>query len=157
MFPENPLAPRAQGVRATDIASHTLGAPVDDLSPPLICAETEVKKREFWAIRLRALARDGRTLLTLSCAHTPGEEHEMIIIRHWDLSSQTRFGKKPHPHIVTSVLAAFCKSFAPPYINKPGSVCAHCVYARTQVRRYYTFGGKYSAMSTGKKGGRPGL
>src|SRR5258708_29378682 len=29
MFPENPLAPRAQGVRATDIASHTLGAPVD--------------------------------------------------------------------------------------------------------------------------------
>src|SRR6266852_1252922 len=101
MFPENPLAPRAQGVRATDIVSHTLGAPVDDLSPPLICAETEVKKREFWAIRLRALARNGRTLLTLSCARTPGEEHEMIIIRRWDLSSQTRFGKKPRPHIVT--------------------------------------------------------
>src|SRR5215467_5132836 len=56
MFVEDPRAPRAQSVRATDIVSHTLGAPIDDLSPPLVCLETAAKKREFWAIRLRALA-----------------------------------------------------------------------------------------------------
>jgi len=152
MFPENPLAPRAQGVRATDIVSHTLGAPVDDLSPPLICAETEVKKREFWAIRLRALARDGRTLLTLSCAHTPGEEHEMIIIRRWDLSSQTRFGKKPRPHIVTSVLAGYCNDCAPPYAITPEVDSAAFVYAGSKVRLYDTVAGTYSELPSGTMG-----
>ncbi|TME08961.1 MAG: J domain-containing protein [Chloroflexi bacterium] len=58
--------PRALGVRATDVVKHTLGAPPGLLSAPLICAEEEVEKRQFWAIRLRVLAQDTRTLLTRS-------------------------------------------------------------------------------------------
>jgi WD40 repeat protein len=152
MLSEDPLAPRSQGVRASDIVSHTLGTPVDNLSPPLICAETEVTKREFWAIRLRALARDGRTLLTLSCAHTPGEEHETIIMRRWDLTSQTRFGKKPRPHITTSVLAGYCNDCTPPYAITPGVDSAAFVYAGSKVRLYDAVAGTYSELPCGTMG-----
>jgi WD40 repeat protein len=152
MLSEDPLAPRSQGVRSSDIVNHTLGTPVDNLSPPLICAETEVKKREFWAIRLRALACDGRTLLTLSCAHTPGEEHETIIIRRWDLSSQTRFGKKPRPHIMASVLAGYCNDCAPPYAITPGVDSAAFVHAGSRVRLYDTVAGTYSELPSGTMG-----
>ena len=152
MLSEDPLAPRSQGVRASDIVSHTLGTPVDSLSPPLICAETEVTKREFWAIRLRALARDGRTLLTLSCARTPGEEHETIIMRRWDLTSQTRLGKKPRPHITTSVLAGYCNDCAPPYAITPGVDSAAFVYAGSKVRLYDTVAGTYSELPGGTMG-----
>jgi len=152
MFVEDPRAPRAQSVRATDIVSHTLGAPIDDLSPPLVCLETAAKKREFWAIRLRALAQDGRTLLTLSCAHAPGEEHEMIIIRRWDLSAQTRFGKKLRPHIMTSVLAGYCNDCAPPYALTPEVDNAAFVYAGSKVRLYDTVAGTYSELPSGTMG-----
>src|SRR5271157_5113067 len=82
---EDPRAPRALGVRGTDIVKHVIGTPIDALSEPLVCAEDEIEKRQFWAIRLRALAQDAQTLLTLSCAHVPGEQDEMVIMRRWDL------------------------------------------------------------------------
>src|SRR6185312_14632744 len=53
---KDPLAPRVHGVRGTDVVTHTLGTPPEKLSEPLSCAESEIEKREFWAIRLRALA-----------------------------------------------------------------------------------------------------
>ena len=132
--------------------SHTLGTPVDNLSPPLTCAETEVTKREFWAIRVRALARDGCTLLTLSCARTPGEEHETIIMRRWDLTSQTRFGKKLRPHITTSVLAGYCNDCTPPYTITPGVDSAAFVYAGSKVRLYDAVAGTYSELPSGTMG-----
>src|SRR5215472_1861830 len=93
---EDPRAPRALGVRGTDVVQHVIGTPVDSLSEPLVCAEEEIEKRQFWAIRLRALAQDARTLLTLSCAHAPGEQNEMVIMRRWDLYAPARkhFGRK---------------------------------------------------------------
>ncbi len=60
---EDPRAPRAHGVRGTDIVKHVIGAPISALSEPLVCAEDEIEKRQFWAIRLRALSQDARTLL----------------------------------------------------------------------------------------------
>src|SRR5437764_177274 len=65
LLPEDTFGPRALGVRATDIVRHSIGAPPESLSKPLICAEEEVEKRQFWAIRLRALAQNAHTLLTL--------------------------------------------------------------------------------------------
>ena len=73
LLPEDTFGPRSLGVRATDIVRHSIGAPAESLSKPLICAEEEIEKRQFWAIRLRALAQNARALLTLSCAHVPGE------------------------------------------------------------------------------------
>src|SRR5579863_2361920 len=85
---EDALAPRALGVRGSDVVGlsvdRTLVKPAIMLEKPLVCAEEEMEKRQFWAIRLRALARDAQTLLTLSCAHVPGETGEMAIVRRWD-------------------------------------------------------------------------
>ncbi|HEY6410024.1 MAG TPA: J domain-containing protein, partial [Ktedonobacteraceae bacterium] len=64
LLPEDNYGPRAVGVRATDVVKHHLGTSPRTLSKALICAEEEVEKRRFWAIRLRALAQDGRSLLT---------------------------------------------------------------------------------------------
>ncbi len=87
---EDPRAPRALGVRGTDIVKHVIGTPMNTLSEPLVCAEDEIEKRQFWAIRLRALSQDTRTLQTLSCAHVPGEPNEMVIMRRWDLFAPVR-------------------------------------------------------------------
>lgn len=152
LLSQDPRAPRAQGVRATDIVSHTIGTPVDELSPPIICAENEITKRQFWAIRLRALARDARTLLTLSCAHTPGEENEMIIIRRWNLAAQTRFSKKRRLQIAASVLAGYCADCTPPYAITPEIDIVAFVYVGNKVRIYDTINGTYSELPSGTMG-----
>src|SRR5258706_4350018 len=56
LLQDDPLAPRSQGVRATDVVQHRIGTPADVLSTPLICAEDQIEKRQFWAIRLRKLS-----------------------------------------------------------------------------------------------------
>src|SRR5947209_14300508 len=61
----------------TTLFRSTIGTPAESLGSPLVCIEEGIEKRVFWAIRLRALAQDARTLLTLSCAHVPDEENEM--------------------------------------------------------------------------------
>jgi DnaJ domain len=173
---EDPRAPRAQGVRATDIVSQPIG--VDAVDPrfivglplagtrgsnslagtrgkPLVCAEDQGAKRQFWAIRLRSLAQDAHTLLTLSCANTPnkpGEPNEMIIIRRWDLTAQTRFGKKPQPRIMSSMIADNCAECTPPYAVTPRVDTLAFVHAGHKVRLYDTVAGTYSELPSGTIG-----
>src|SRR5260370_32346086 len=118
---EDARAPRALGVRGTGVWHQVMGTPAGALSEPLVCAEHEIEKRQFWAIRMRALAQDARTLLTLSCAHAPGEHDEMIIIRRWDLYPQVRkrFGGKNQPQISASLLGGLCADWTPPYSISP--------------------------------------
>jgi WD40 repeat protein len=149
---QDPLVPRAYGVRGTDVVTYRMGEPTDRLSPALVCAENEAAKRSFWAIRLRSLAQDGHTLLTLSCAQTPGEQQEKIIIRRWDLTAHTRFGKKPRPRITTSVIAGNCGDCAPPYAVTPEINILAFVDAGHKVRLYDTASGTYSEFVSGAMG-----
>lgn len=145
--------PRALGVRATDVVKHTLGAPPGLLSTPLICAEEEVEKRQFWAIRLRVLAQDTRTLLTLSCAHVPGEADEMAVVRRWDLTARTRMGGKLRPQITASVVIGRCVEYTPPYAVTPDASTIALVYSGHKVRLYDTVTGLYSELPGGTMGG----
>jgi DnaJ domain len=151
---EDPRAPRALGVRGTDVVKHVIGTPADTLSEPLVCAEEEIEKRQFWAIRLRALAQDARTLLTLSCAHVPGEQNEMVIMRRWDLYAPTRkrFGGKTQPQISTSLLAGLCADCAPPYAATPDTRTLAFVYSGKKIRLYDTVSGTYSELNSGSMG-----
>lgn len=151
---EDPRAPRALGVRGTDVVHHLIGTPIDALSEPLVCAEDEIEKRQFWAIRLRALAQDARTLLTLSCAHVPGEQHEMVIMRRWDLFApvRKRFGGRTQPHISTSLLAGSCADCAPPYAVTPDTRNLAFVYAGKMIRIHDTLTGTFSEVNSGSMG-----
>jgi hypothetical protein len=156
-------SPRSRGVRGTDIIRHPLNTPTAAFSSPLVCAEDEVEKRQFWAIRLRTLAQNAQTLLTLSCAHVPGETDEIVVIRRWDLTARTRFSGKSRPQIHSSILAGQCASCAPPYAVTPdASYLAYVstdstrVAARTvptTIRLYHTGNGTYSELPSGAMGG----
>ena len=150
---DDPLAPRSQGVRGTDVIKHTIGDPPDALSQPLICAEDEIEKRQFWAIRLRALAQDARTLLTLSCAHVPGEADEMAVARRWDLSARARISGKARPQITSSVVIGRCIEYTPPYAVTPNATTLALVYSGRKVRLYDTLSGMYSEVPGGTMGG----
>ena len=151
---EDPRAPRALGVRGTDIVKHVIGTPTNALSEPLVCAEDDIEKRQFWAIRLRALSQDTRTLLTLSCAHAPGESNEMVIMRRWDLFAPVRklFAGKTQPQISSSLLAGLCADCAPPYAFTPDTQTLAFVYAGTMIRFYDTVTGTYSEVNSGSMG-----
>jgi hypothetical protein len=151
---EDPRAPRSLGVRGTDIVKHVIGTPIDALSEPIVCAEDEIEKRQFWAIRLRALAQDARTLLTLSCAHVPGEQQEMVIMRRWDLyaPARKRFGGGTQPQIATSLLAGLCADCAPPYAVTPDTRNFAFVYAGKMIRFHDTVTGTYSEVKSGSMG-----
>jgi hypothetical protein len=151
---EDPRAPRALGVRGTDIVKHVIGTPIDALSEPLVCAEDEIEKRQFWAIRLRALTQDAQTLLTLSCAHVPGEHHEMVIMRRWDLfvPARKRFGGRTQPQIDTSLLAGLCADCAPPYAVTPDTRTLAFVYAGKMIRFHDTVTGTYNEVNSGSMG-----
>jgi WD40 repeat protein len=153
---EDPRAPRAQSVRGTDVLKHTIatniGAP--ELSEPIVCAEDEIEKRQFWAIRLRALAPDARTLLTLSCAHVPGEQNEMVIIRRWDIQARakSRFRERPQPRITGSLIAGLCADCTPPYAVTPDTRSLAFVYAGTTIRLYDTLACTFSELPCGTMG-----
>jgi hypothetical protein len=149
---DDPLAPRSQGVRATDVVQHSLEAPVDTLSTPIICAEDEIEKRQFWAIRLRKLSSDVRTLLTLSCANVPAEQEQMIVIRRWDLTTKARFGGKIRPQVTISLTAGLCADCTPPYAVTPDAVALAFVYTGKMVRIYDVAGGTYSELNSGSMG-----
>lgn len=153
LLPEDSRAPRAWGVRGTDVVGHTIGTPGDVLSGPIVCKEDAVEKRQFWAIRLRALAQDTSTLLSLSCAHVPDEQGEVVVVRRWDLTPRTRFGGKPRPQITASVLASLCADCDPPYAVTPDVRNLAFVYAKKMVRLYDTLSGTYSELSSGTMGG----
>jgi len=151
---EDPRAPRAQSVRGTDVLKHTIGADALELSEPLVCAEDEIEKRQFWAIRLRALSQDARTLLTLSCAHVPNEQQEMVIIRRWDLQARakTRFRERARPHITGSLIAGLCADCTPPYAITPDMRTLAFVYAGTAIRLYDTLAGTFGELQCGTMG-----
>ena len=152
LLQDDPLAPRSQGVRATDVVQHRIGTPADALSTPLICAEDQIEKRQFWAIRLRKLSRDVRTLLTLSCANVPDEQEQMIVIRRWDLTTKARFGGKIRPQITISLTAGLCADCAPPYAVTPDATTLAFVYTGRMVRIYDTVRGTYSELNSGSMG-----
>ncbi|HJT57020.1 MAG TPA: DnaJ domain-containing protein [Ktedonobacteraceae bacterium] len=149
---DDPLAPRSQGVRATDVLQHTIGAPADTLSVPLICAEDEIEKRQFWAIRLRALSQNSCELLTLSCANVPNEQEQMIVIRRWDLTARARFGGKIRPHISSSTIGGLCADCAPPYAVTPDAAVLAFVYIGKMLRIHDTLQGTFSELQSGSMG-----
>ncbi len=153
---EDPRAPRAQSVRGTDILKHSIGTNTDaaELSEPIVCAEDEIEKRQFWAIRQRALAPDARTLLTLSCAHVPGEQKEMVIIRRWDLQARakSRFRERAQPRITGSLIAGLCADCTPPYAITPDTRSLAFVYAGTIIRSYDTLASTFSELPCGTMG-----
>lgn len=153
---EDPRAPRAQSVRGTGVLKLTIGAHTDapELSEPIVCAEDEIEKRQFWAIRLRAIAPDARTLLTLSCAHVPGEQKEMVIIRRWDIQARakSRFRERPQPRITGSLIAGLCAGCTPPYAVTPDTRSLAFVYAATTIRLYDTLAGTFSELPCGTMG-----
>lgn len=149
---KDPLAPRIHGVRGTDVVAHTLGTPPGSLGEALNCVESEVEKREFWAIRLRALSQDLRTLLTLSCANVPDETEQMTILRRWDLMSKARFGNKTRPQISVAILAGPCAQCSPPYTLTPDLSAVAFVHADKMIRLHDTVNGTYSELASGSMG-----
>jgi curved DNA-binding protein CbpA len=151
---EDPRTPRKVGVRATDVL---LYQPGQSTTPQenLVCIEEEIEKRQFWAIRLRALSRDTRSLLTLSCGHSPGSQEEVIVVRRWDLMARTRFGNRPRPRIVTSVLAGACSDCAPPYAVTPDlqTVVFAARQERNRVRVQDLRAATYYDLAVGPLGG----
>ncbi len=153
LLPSDPLSPRALGVRGTDVVGHTLGAPVDALNQPLVCAEEDIEKRQFWQIRLRGLSQDAATLLTLSCAHVPGEQGERAIARLWNLQARARFGKAIRPQITTSVVLGHCADYTPPYTTTTDARMLALVSGGSKVRVYDLVSQTFSAMASGAMGG----
>lgn len=147
---QDPLAPRVHGVRGTDVVA--LKLPASELGTPLRCVENELEKRQFWAIRLRALSHDLHTLLTLSCANVANEVEQMIVLRRWDLTSTTRFGHKPRPHISTAIIAGRCTECAPPYGITPDTNMIAFVCAEKTLRLQDTQTGLYGTLSCGSMG-----
>ncbi|MBA2287940.1 MAG: DnaJ domain-containing protein [Ktedonobacteraceae bacterium] len=153
LLPEDTRAPRQRGVRGTDVVTHTLGKPAGTMGETLVCLEEELEKRQFWAVRLRALARDTSTLLTLSCAHTPQSTEETIIVRRWDLTARPRFSNKARPRITSSVLAGLCADCTPPYAVTPDAAMLAFSYAGQKVRIQDTSSGTYNELASGTMGG----
>ena len=167
LLPEDNYGPRALGVRATDVLRQNIHTPKNGLSKPLICAEEEIEKRQFWAIRLRALSADAQTLCTLSCAHVPGEQGEMAVVRRWNLYgiygqgggrsllSATRLGKagRARPQIAASVVMGLCTDFTAPYAITGDVRTLAAVYGGQAVRMYDTASGTFSELPSGAMGG----
>ena len=149
----DPLGPRSLGVRGTDVVSHALDAPAGEMGEPLVCAEDEIEKRRFWSIRLRARARAAATLLTLSCAHVPGEEGEMAIARLWNLQARARFGKTTRPQITTSLVLGKCADYAAPYAVTPDATMLALVSMAEKIRVYDLASQTFSEVASGAMGG----
>lgn len=149
---EDARAPRALGVRGTDVVSHVMGTPNGTLTAPLVCTEEGIENRHFWAIRLRSLAENAQTLVTLSCARVPDELQEMAIVRRWDLNARTRIGKV-RPHIATAVLVGRCADCTPPYAVTPDAGTIAFVYTGSKIRLCDTSNGTYSELLSGTMGG----
>ncbi len=151
LLAEDIRAPRAWGVRGTDVASHVIGTPNTRLDDALVCTEENIENRHFWAIRQRTLAQDAGALVTLSCAQIPNEQQEMAIVRRWDLTSRARAGK-PRPQIATSVLVGRCADCTPPYALTPDARTIAFVHAGRKIRLCETATGTYSELSSGTMG-----
>jgi WD40 repeat protein len=151
-LPEDVQAPRSRGVRSTDMLDHNLDEPPTRLSEPVICTEEGLENRRFWAIRLRALSQDARTLLTLSCAQVPHEQQQMVIVRRWDLAARRRLSSKPRPQIATALEVGKCADCAPPYAITPDVRLVAFVSMGQKLRICDTITGTYSELPGGMMG-----
>lgn len=150
-------APRAWGVRGSDVVRHEIGTPATTLSEPLLCTEEGLEKRNFWAIRMRSLSQDQQALITLSCAQVPEEQQHMAIVRRWNLTTKARLSQKLQPHITTSILVGRCEDCRPPYAITPDARTIAFVYAGNKIRLCDTTNGIYSEIPGGTMGGNSRL
>jgi WD40 repeat protein len=151
-LPEDIRAPRSRGVRGTDVLAHDLQAAATQMGEPLICSEEGSENRRFWAIRLRVLSQDVRTLLTLSCAQVPHEQQQMVIVRRWDLTAKGRLGGKTRPQITSAIEVGNCADCAPPYATTPDVRVVVFVYLGQKLRICDTIAGTYSELPGGTMG-----
>lgn len=149
---EEGRAPRSWGVRSTDVAGHEMGTPADKLSDVLVCTEDGMENRHFWAVRMRALSQDAKTLITLSCAQVANEQTQMAIVRRWDLTTRARLGGGRNPQVVTSVTVGRCQDCTPPYVCTPDASMVAFVYSNNKIRLCETLTGTYSEFATGTMG-----
>ncbi|MBV9713686.1 MAG: J domain-containing protein, partial [Ktedonobacteraceae bacterium] len=145
-------APRAWGVRGTNVVGHEIGTAENSLSELLVCTEEGVENRQFWAIRLRALSQDARLLVTLSCARLPNDQQEIAIVRCWNLEAKTRLGKV-RPQIVSSIVVGRCAECGPPYALTPDGKMVAFVQEGRKLRLCDTVEGTYSELLSGVMGG----
>jgi WD40 repeat protein len=148
---EDVRAPSAWGVRGTDVVRHDLQTTPSWQAEPLTCIEEKLENRHFWAIRTRALARDARTLVTLSCAQVRDEKQHMAIVRRWNLTHQTRGGYF-QPQIVSAILVGRCEDCTPPYATTPDASVLAFVYTGKKIRLCDTSTGTYSEFLSGTMG-----
>lgn len=151
LLPEDGRAPNAWGVRGTDVITRELDQSLAISTTP--CIEEGIDNRRFWAIRMRALARDCKTLVTLSCALVPQEEQQMAIVRRWDLAAHTRIGGRPKPQITTSILVGDCAQCTPPYAITPDAATIAFVSFGHKIMLCDTTSGSYSEVASGTMGG----
>lgn len=150
--PKDPLAPRIHGVRGSQVVAHTLGQPGEELGEPLTCQESETEKRQFWAIRLRALTPDRQTLCTLSCASLPDEAEQMMVLRRWNLTGRARFSNRPRPQIRSAITAGLCARCTPPYALTADTRMLAFVYADRTIHLHDTWQATYSELACGTMG-----
>lgn len=120
---------------------------------PLVCIEAKLEKRQFWAIRMRALSPDAHTQVTLSCGLVQKEQQQMAIARRWNLTSKARVGGKSHPRIVSSILVGRCQDCAPPYTTTPDASTLAFVYNGNTIRLCDINAGTYSEVLSGTMSG----
>ena len=150
---EDVRAPSAWGVRATDVLTHDLTHDAQALSNALTCLEDKLENRHFWAIRMRALAWDRHTLVTLSCAQVPEEKQQMAIVRRWNLTSKARIGGKVQPQIEAAILVGRCEDCTPPYVATSDANRVAFVYAGKTIRICDIAAGTYQEVLSGTMGG----
>ena len=154
---EDARAPRAWGVRGTDVVRHEIGTSTTVLSEPLLCTEESLENRNFWAIRMRSLSQDQQTLVTLSCTQIPQERQHMVIVRRWNLTAKARLSNKLQPQISRSILVGRCEDCRPPYAITPDARTIVFVYAGDKIRLCDTTNGTYSEIPSGTMGGNSRL
>jgi WD40 repeat protein len=152
LLQEDSPAPSAWGVRGTDVITYEIGAAPSTPEPPLTCIEENKEKRRFWAIRMRALSQDCRSLVTLSCAQVPGEKHHLLIVRRWDLTARTRIGGKLRPQIAVSLALGRCEDGTPPYEVSPDAKTIVYVSMHNKLLICDTVTGTYTEFASGTMG-----
>jgi hypothetical protein len=153
LLAQDPRSPNAWGVRGTDILSHDLNLPAAGLSGPLVCTEEGLENRRFWAIRMRALSQGSHSLVTLSCAQMPHEQHHMVLVRRWDLTAKGRLSSKTRPQIVSSIVIGRCEDCTLPYAITPDATMIAFVSTGRKILLCDTVTGTYSEIASGAMGG----
>ena len=154
---EDARAPRAWGVRGTDVVHYDIRTPAGTLSEPLLCTEESLENRNFWAIRMRSLSQDQQALITLSCAQVPQEQQQMVMVRRWNLTTKARLSNKLQPQVALSILVGRCEDCRPPYAITPDARTIAFVFAGNKIRLCDTTNGTYSEIPSGVMGGNSRL